>query len=348
MANVGKCQLHIPHKMNMVEWAEMLGHQLFPDNPVKAAQLALLGRQDGENFKSIERYLNDVAPDCFGGGCGGPGDGENSCVEGLNNTTGSDNSTVSGLNNHIDAFDPQSAIVVGENNQIINGTNVGNNVIIGGDTNTIDDCEECAVGGKQNSIANVQQSFAFGSTLIVRSNACAAFGQSNIADVSADQAFVEGFGAASWAPGQHAHANSQVNDNFLGSGLARSSGQYSRIPYQISLAGGTPNTIGDTQFADLPYAAHVTGDLIARDNTADVVSVWTVDAIVACDGAGGFRIVGTPTTTLVAQDAGAAAWTAAAPAIDGTGLFNLAIAGDAVNQTNFTLTLHLTEILGGI
>lgn len=360
-SSFSKCNLHVPHKANMQDWASMLGHELFPNDPVKAASLANIARRDHENWNALERFLNEQAPGCFGGsGCGVPGpvayttkpiaDGEDSCAEGDGTESHGDRSVTMGLRNIIDALDPNSVIVGGHDNNIQNGNNDGNNVILAGSTNVIDGTDHSAVGGDTCTV-KASDSFAYGTDILIDAASIAniALGEFlTVTNEGVEASVVLGSNAVGFVSGQLAHSSGS-GSTFAVNGFTRAAGQASQVIFQRQTLDATPGTMGGIIFQDLPYAVAVEGQLVAKDNAADVNACWSFTALYATDGAGNGRLVGSSMTLLFA-DAGAAAW--AATIVANTASFtgdwlDIQVTGAAATTINWTATLRMTEVLGG-
>jgi hypothetical protein len=78
-----------------------------------------------------------------------------------------------------------------------------------------------------------------------------------------------------------------------------------------------------------------------RKSDGSVVSVWAIDTAFERDS-GTERVVGTPVATLVAQDAGAAAW-ACGVATSANG-FKITVTGAAATTVDWTATIDITEV----
>lgn len=365
MALVGKCQIHIPHKENMNDWASQLGQMLFPDDPVKRDKLRYLAMGDRENWSAIERYLNKVAPQCFGGsGCGTPSVnqtvpngnvvfGEDACAEGRNNTANGDKSNVSGENN--DAENENGAIVGGEQNSITE-TNPGNSldsVILGGNLNTLTDSNSSAiVAGETNLIADGANDAVIvggeaNQILYPTDGVVILGGADNLVAEGGLGSVLHGFGAVAWENYQYAHS---ISGNVVDTGYPeeqRSGYQYSRLVLGTRVSSdATPQSFVQESIIDYPLVYRVWGTVLASKRTADVRSIWSFEICVSSSAAGA-RFVGTPTFTVVAQDAGAATWSVGASMVAGgafTNYLSIDATGQAATSIEWGFTLHFDEM----
>lgn len=374
-----KCQLHVPHKAQMADWAVQLGQYLFPDDPIKNAKLRVLASADRENWQALERFLNEIAPSCFGGGCGVAGphtpsvepvaNGENACAEGDGTVADGEDSVSAGKNNTVDDTQFWSGIFMGQSNIIhdVAATAGHGNVIIGGDTNeikgasdrnailagesnVIDASSDCVVAGSTNQLSGATTLVAGTGNISTAAVDSAILGQNCGTENDPSGALITGIGACGWLSGQVAHSTDSSIIQPGGGTLNRAQSQESFVTGQTQTINATPQTLTSIPFDNIPYAVAFRGQVVARNNAADVNSCWEFKGLYASDGAGGFRLVGSSVTMLF-QDAGAAAWAVAVvtqPGAFAADILNIQVTGAAATTINWSASWHFTEVPGGI
>jgi hypothetical protein len=108
---------------------------------------------------------------------------------------------------------------------------------------------------------------------------------------------------------------------------------------------GPPNVLALT-FPDFVHTFRMEATVVARrTDVPGTVSVWECNNIVVDgDGVSAYRTVGTPTTTVVQQDAAASGW-AVAFSLTGAA-FAVTVTGEVGNTIQWTCTLKLYEVAG--
>lgn len=89
------------------------------------------------------------------------------------------------------------------------------------------------------------------------------------------------------------------------------------------------------------------GKIIARQNSTGDCSGWEVYGVIKRGAAAAnTALVGTPTVTLLAQDAGAAAWVVAITADTTTGCLAITVTGEAAKTINWVGDIETVEVVG--
>ncbi len=166
-----------------------------------------------------------------------------------------------------------------------------------------------------------------------------------------DYAHAEGNANAS-AHLSHAEGNSQayaIGMHSEGSGQ----GQFGRAVRVAFTYDTTPTATSDNYgssgfvFPDYTRGALLRVRVVARRmDTPGTVSAWSAECLVDGDNTGSFRFVGSPSFTLIAQDAGAATWSVSDLAFDGGDHHRLIVEviGESAKAVFWTATIELDEV----
>jgi len=147
-------------------------------------------------------------------------------------------------------------------------------------------------------------------------------------------------GAVAYANGMHAESG----------GLSQ--GQFGRVTRSAFTTDTTPTTLIDNRsqngfvFRDFYEAAILTVRVLGKYSAGGVVSAWKAQCVVDGNHTNGYRIVGSPAFTLVAQDAGASTWAVADLAFDGSNAaqLNIVVTGAASVPIAWTATIEIDEV----
>ena len=115
------------------------------------------------------------------------------------------------------------------------------------------------------------------------------------------------------------------------------------MPTFVVNAADTLGALSETVTALSPRQATDTLSPIL-DSLLSPVSAWRITGVVTGDGANGYRFVGTPTVTLIAQDSAASTWTVSV-AVSGSKLVVTAT-GENGRTIRWNAVAKLAELAG--
>lgn len=261
---------------------------------------------------------------------------------GRSNRAGGDYSVIGGgYINTINAGSTYGAILSGTNNTVF----TANGVVISGDTNSSSGAYSAA-GGSNCAVNSGTNSFCYGLLNTIAGTASVVFGERNTSDSS--YCFVAGF---------EAHTKTVIGKNLMAAGKIAANGdaQSGRQVQKRQTTDATPihlyagsssaaansNTIGMTNNQSMIIKAQVVGKTAGAGDMA----AYEITAI-ARRGANAAATVllGTPTVTVLYEDAGAAAWDVSITANTTTGAIQINVTGAAATTINWAATVDTTEV----
>lgn len=277
-----------------------------------------------------------------GGAGGGPGAGHHSIFGGSIHKimAGGFHGIFGGTKNTISGTGTAASITGGINN-VVSGDG-GYSSIVGGNGNTITSRYAFAAGGTRNVVSG-QSASVVGGNDNTASGASAAVvsGRGNVA--GQDDSTAMGNNSSPTQPGGVAFAKGQfaaVGDAQAESFVARRE-TTDAATASLGIAGAATTVVMPT---DSAWA--VRGLLIAS-NTSDAVSqtaAWEFKLLVRRTGTGGATIVGSPTATKIAGDAGTEAWAVAFST--GPSPLNVRVTGEAGKTIRWVCRFDTAQVRG--
>ena len=284
-----------------------------------------------------------------------------------NRTAGVYNTISGGLNNQLAGNTDYGFIGGGSSNGITNvGGSAGNNAICGGGSNIISSAffNNYIGGGNANTISAGAYATISGGTINSVSGVSASIGGGSTNTASSLSATIPG-GTSVTADGSYSHA-SGYRSHTLGMYGVRvyASGYYAASEYaqdidlivratttdatQATLTSDAAAASTTNQLVLLNSSAYqVEGQVIARQNTTGDCSAWKFSALVKRGAnAAATAIVGSVTTTAVANDTNAATWALAVDADTTNGALRVQFTGEAAKTIRTTCTLHVVQTVG--
>lgn len=271
---------------------------------------------------------------------------------GYDNVAGGLASVVTGFHNYTALGTSHGSILGGSGHKITAG-NYG--TISGGTKNTVSGTHGTVGGGYENTAAanataaggHTNQATGEGSAIGggMANQATGIYstipgGRFNLA--SSPYATALGRSAAAYTEGMVAHASGQ----FATPGDA----QFGRLILRRQTTDDTPAVLGyngaaaSHQMRD-DSSVHFRAQVVARDTSNGDSKAWTIEGLATNDtGAAVSFVGGTPTATVVAEDAGAEAWDLTVTG--GTDSLNFYGTGEADKTINWVATVEFTEVVG--
>ena len=215
----------------------------------------------------------------------------------------------------------------------------------GGQNNTASGGDSCVPGGSTN-VASGGNSFAMGSSCTASGLASVAIGGSSTAS-----------GTHSWARGNQAHTRGLMAYDVFSAGRFSTNGD-AQSGRQVLRVGTTDATVS-TFTANLAGAGTtnqlvlandsamcVTGQVTARQSTGDAKG-WTFSCVIKRGAnAAATAMVAACTPTVVANDAGAAAWALTVDADTTNGGLRIRATGEAAKSIKWLAVLECAEVAG--
>lgn len=250
----------------------------------------------------------------------------------------------------------------GSFNSIASGANYS--ASIGGLSNTIDNALYCVIGGTSCTISSGSHySTAFGRSNTISSPGGFAAGYNNT--ISGTYSSVGGGelntanGPYSVIPGgKYGHTRAIHGAMAFASHTPSSAGQ-SQWMKNVLYAGTTDATATVAKSNSLTTSATnqlvlpdssaylVRGMVIARQNSTGDSKSWEFTAhIKRGSGAGTTALVGSATVTVIAADAGAAAWTLSVTADTTNGALAVTVTGEAAKTLRWTVDMNSVQVVG--
>jgi hypothetical protein len=130
---------------------------------------------------------------------------------------------------------------------------------------------------------------------------------------------------------------------------AQGDAQFSKMLRRVATTNATPALLvadGQTSAANTNIQSGSTvgfrGTVVARQSSGTNSSVWKIEGVIR-NNAGTTALIGTPTVTLVAQDAGASAWAVAITANNTTDMLDVTVTGVAATNIRWVADIDFTE-----
>lgn len=256
--------------------------------------------------------------------------------------------------------------IVGGNQQSITGASAGNSGIFSGSLNSINNCTNAVIaGGRLHSVGSgCTDSGIFSgydSTISLSTQRAGILGgvQNIIGQsvLSSDSAIIGGgenyinaqkavaLGGSkgnAYVWGQIVHASGW----FAANGDAQRSWFIARA--QTTDATATEVNPNDTTSNRLILPASTAWNfaikVVARENATQDTSAWLLEGVIKRDAANVTALVGSVTSTVIANDAGAAAWTAVVTADDTNEALIITATGEAAKTINWVASTDLIEV----